>query len=148
MVRLVPRTIVVGVDVRTDAPGILDATFALGETVAARVVVVHVVGQPHDRAVDAAALSQIVDASRRRVGARLPSDEVLLVGGDPAARLREVAASELADLIVVGRGGGDGAGGSGPVTRALLTAADRPVLTVCGAGVGQLRPQPAVFAAV
>jgi nucleotide-binding universal stress UspA family protein len=147
MVRLVPRAIVVGIEAGPDADGVLDAAFALAESVAARVVVVHVV-DPDDLggdALDVAVLRELVDASRQRVEARLPSDELLVVGSEPAAKLLDVAARELADLLVVGRGGHDGpTGGPGPVTAALLATADRPVLTVCGDAVRQVHERRAV----
>jgi nucleotide-binding universal stress UspA family protein len=145
MARLVPRTIVVGIDATAASAQVLDSAFALAEAVAARVIVVHVVAQDGVEALDANRLAGLVDASRSRVGARLPSDHLFLAAPDAATGIVRVARREGADLIVVGnrRHAGDPSSAhaldapptdrsAGRCTRALLAIADCPVLAVDG----------------
>jgi nucleotide-binding universal stress UspA family protein len=145
MARLVPRTIVVGIDATAASAQVLDSAFALAEAVAARVIVVHVVAPQGGGGLDADQLARMVDASRSRVGARLPSDQLLLAAPDAATGIVRVARREGADLIVVGNGrcAGDPSPADAPdapptghragrCPLSLLAMANCPLLTVDG----------------
>lgn len=93
-----PRVIVVWLDDPRDAAGALDVALTVGEVLGARTVVAGMAtaGDPSP----AAGLAAAVQVARERTGARLPS-ETLALTGRPNEQLRQLVASERADLVIV-----------------------------------------------
>jgi nucleotide-binding universal stress UspA family protein len=121
--------ILCAVDDSEAAEGVLDAARWLAESLHARLVVVHVVGDSSDKA----------DALVRRAHARLGDEdvEVRLAAGTPAEVIRDAADHEDAELLVVGSRGRGGLRSAvlGSVSRDLAVSVRRPVVVVPPGGV-------------
>jgi nucleotide-binding universal stress UspA family protein len=108
------RTIVTGVDRSDAAEPVADAASRVASTLDTRLVVVHAVGEPVEKA------EEVLESLR----ARLPGVDaanVRLVEGSPAERLIKVAEDEDAELLVVG------SRGRGALSSAVLGGVSRKV---------------------
>ncbi len=138
-------TIVCGVDASEAARPVSDAARQLADSLAERLVVVHVVEEPVQEA------EELASAIRARLDA---GGEVRLAEGAPAEGLMRATEEEDADFLVVGsRGRGSLRSGLfGSVSRDLATRARSPVVVVPPAVSANLDPgdgaQPSIVCGV
>jgi nucleotide-binding universal stress UspA family protein len=129
------KTIVVGVDGSPDSRRAVEWARELADEVGARVIAVHAVGLlEHERGDPGAThLRPALDEWTAALES-LPGDRVerLLVAGDPAGAVSEVAAKVSADLVVVGiRGAGaHGAARLGSTSLRLAEGCGCPLVIV------------------
>jgi hypothetical protein len=142
-----PRTILAAVDGSPSSLAVLAAATSMAQSLAARLVILHVGPQPAPSAAGCwASAREWVDVTAERLRAMGVSAKGRATFGHPVAAIESLAYAENADIVVVATESTADRPRFTQRTKQLLRRATRPLLLVradalAKAGIGRLEPQ-------